>query len=674
MRVAFFSPLPPSRSGIADYSAALIEKLRKLVDLEVFPADTRPYDPTCFDLALYHIGNNPHHTFVYEMALRHPGVVVMHESNLHHLIADYTIKRGDWDAYMREAEYNGGAEALAYARRVRSLEVGPDYEALPMTRRLLESAKALIVHSQFMVDQMRAAGFTGPIARIPHGAWIPEVDRFAFRDRLGLDPGIPLIGAFGFLKPYKRIAESLRAFRRLVRIDPRVKMILVGEPHPEFPVHSLIQTLGLAANARVLGFTPIEDFVGYIAACDIVLNLRYPTVGESSGSMLRSLGLGKAVLVSDVGSFSEFPGDICLKVPVDRSEEDLIFEYLNLLVSRPEIARAIGARAREYVARECNWETVACRYAAFLSAINEGREWQQPALSSCTSAAPDPALPPEPAIPEPSPTPEPPPTPEPAATPEYIESWSPAGEARTYLEIHQTRLVRTLEITPPGDANDRILEMGAYMQITPALKTKLGYGEVRGCYYGEAGRTDHREVTSSEGERFACDIDLFNAEKDRFPYADEYFSTVLCCELIEHLFADPMHLMAEVNRILKPGGHLVLTTPNIAALRGVSAILQGYHPGFFHAYMRPSEEGEVDARHNREYTPREVHQLMETAGFSVTLLETGPFRDEPRPEYAWVRHLLERYNLDTEMRGDGIYAVGRKTGGVRERYPAWLYA
>ena len=216
--------------------------------------------------------------------------------------------------------------------------------------------------------------------------------------------------------------------------------------------------------------------------------------------------------------------------------------------------------------------------------------------------------------------------------------------------------------------------MGAYMQITPALKTKLGYGEVRGCYYGEAGRTDHREVTSSEGERFECDIDLFNAEKDRFPYADEYFSTVLCCELIEHLFADPMHLMAEVNRILKPGGHLVLTTPNIAALRGVSAILQGYHPGFFHAYMRPSEEGEVDARHNREYTPREVHQLMETAGFSVTLLETGPFRDEPRPEYAWVRHLLERYNLDTEMRGDGIYAVGRKTGGVRERYPAWLYA
>ncbi|MGH9719248.1 MAG: methyltransferase domain-containing protein, partial [Bryobacteraceae bacterium] len=148
---------------------------------------------------------------------------------------------------------------------------------------------------------------------------------------------------------------------------------------------------------------------------------------------------------------------------------------------------------------------------------------------------------------------------------------------------------------------------------------------------------------------------------------------VLCCELIEHLFADPMHLMSEVNRILKGGGHLVLTTPNIASMRAVAAILQGYHPGFFHAYMRPPEGGTVDARHNREYAPREIHQLLETAGFSVTLLETGPFRDEPKPEFAWVSHLLERYQLPAHLRGEGIYAVGKKIGTVRERYPSWLY-
>jgi SAM-dependent methyltransferase len=181
-------------------------------------------------------------------------------------------------------------------------------------------------------------------------------------------------------------------------------------------------------------------------------------------------------------------------------------------------------------------------------------------------------------------------------------------------------------------------------------------------------------VTSETGEVFSCNIDLFNAEKDRFPYEDGYFSTVLCCELIEHLFEDPMHLMSEVNRIVKPGGWFVLTTPNIAALRGIAAILQGFHPGFFHAYIRPSASGEVEARHNREYTPQEVRNLMENAGFTVTLLETGPFRDEPRPQDAWVVHLLERYGLSTHLRGDGIYAVGSKTGPVRERYPSWLYS
>ncbi len=97
----------------------------------------------------------------------------------------------------------------------------------------------------------------------------------------------------------------------------------------------------------MLGFTPIEKFVEYIGACDIVLNLRYPTVGETSGSLQRALGLGKAVIVSDVGSFAELPDEICLKVPAtpERSheEEDFIFEYLNVLVSRPDLAQAMGS-------------------------------------------------------------------------------------------------------------------------------------------------------------------------------------------------------------------------------------------------------------------------------------------------------------------------------------------
>ena len=643
--------MPPAKSGIADYSAALVEPLGRLVDLEVFAGAPAGFDPARFDIALYQVGNNACHSFVYETALAHPGVTVLHEANLHHLIAETTIRRGDWDAYLREVEYAGGAEALAYAQRVRALETGPDYEGVPMTRRLIEQSRGIIVHSNAVLDHVRAAGFTGPVARIPHGAWVTDADRWAWRERLGIDEGAPLIGIFGFLKPYKRIPESLRAFRRLVRLEPRAKMILAGEPHPDLRVDSLIAALGLAANVRVLGFQPIEDFTGCIAACDVVLNLRYPTVGESSGSLLRALGLGRPVLVSDVGAFRDLPDDVCLKVPPGPSEEDEIFEFLNLLVSRPDLARALGARARAWVERECTWERVARRYAAFLEGLlPEKRSIRQgqPGVSPDSLTA--------------------------SADPDAILKWTPPDSAlRAYVDTHLSRLTRTLDIIPPGGPADRILEMGAYLQITPSLGSRLGYGEVRGCYYGPAGTVEHRAMVSANGERFECDLDLFDAEKDAFPYPDGHFAAVLCCEVLEHLSADPMHMLAEVNRILRDGGHLVLTTPNIASLRAISAILQGYHPGLFPQYIKPAG-GEIAPRHNREYTPREVHQLLSDAGFDVVRLETGPFREQPRPELAWVRRLLERQWLPAELRDEGIYAVGRKAGPVRSRYPGWLYA
>ncbi len=651
IKVAFFSPLPPARSGIADYSKALLDELGKLVDVETFSSKPERFDPGNFDSLLYQIGNNAHHDFCYQTALQYPGVVVVHEANLHHLIAEITIKRGDWDAYMQAVKHDAGPIALEYAQRVRALEVGPDYEGVPMLRRLLASSKGAIVHSGSVEAELRQAGFQGPVARIPHGAWIPEVRRFEYRERLGLDESTPLIGIFGFLKPYKRIAESLRAFRRLVRVQPKARMILVGEQHPEFPLESLIQSLELKPYVRVLGFRPIEEFVGYLASCDIVLNLRYPTVGENSGTLMRSLGLGKAVIVSAVGSFSELPDSICLKAPVDASEENHLFEYLNLLVSRPDLRLGLGARARAWAETECSWQKVAKKYAEFLEHVANGHE---------TPRAP---------------------VPEPERTdrsgvivePEYLLSLSPDAAAKSYIETHLTRLEKTLAITPPGGPADRILEMGAYLQITPALQT-LGYGEVRACYYGPAGKVEHRTRISSDGHEFSCAIELFDAEKDRFVYEDDFFTTVLCCELLEHLTEDPMHMMSEINRILKPGGHLVLTTPNIGSLRAIGAILEGYHPGFFPAYIRPPDGGdEPEARHNREYTPKEIVLLLLDSGFEVTLLETGPFRDEPKPEHEWVRHLLDRYELSQDLRGDGIYAVGRKKGPIRARYPAWLY-
>jgi glycosyltransferase involved in cell wall biosynthesis len=598
MRIAFFSPMPPARSGIADYSAALLSELSRLAEVTVFDHAPAQFDASSFDVALYQIGNNGDHEFVYEAALENPGVVVMHEANLHHLIAELTIRKGNWERYVRECEHDGGVGAVAFAERVRALEVGPDYDGLPMLRRIVERARGVIAHSEFVLKEVRASGFGGAAAVIPHGAWVDlppdpagyEESRNSIRYRLGIEGSTPLIGAFGYLKPYKRIAETLRALRRLVRIDPRVRMVLGGEPHPDFPVMQLVRALGLEQNVRLLGYTPVEQFAGYIAACDVVVNLRYPTVGESSGSLLRAMSAGRPSLVSDIGAFAELPDGVCLKVPVDQTEEQLIFEYLNLLVARPEVARKIGEAAKDWVEKECSWRIVARKYVEFLENVVQGKQTGGQAHTRNGTGAAH-------VVPEEV---------EQHIEPETVRQWAVDPAARDYCDQHLARLTRTLEITPKGDTSQSILEMGAYMQITPALKFQLGYGYVRGCYYGRLGRSDRKFVTSVNGEEFECLIDHFDAEKDVYPYDDGAFDTVLCGELIEHLFSDPMHMMGEVNRILKPGGHFVITTPNIISYRAVAAILESYHPGFFTAYIRPNPSGETDARHNREYAPGEI--------------------------------------------------------------------
>lgn len=599
MRIAFFSPLPPAKSGIADYSAALLERLTKWCEVSIHSTASAA-GPVSEDARVYQLGNNPEHEFVYEAALAHPGVVVLHEANLHYLVAGLTLHRGNAEAYWSEVEHSGGHRTAH-----------PDYR-IPLLRSVLARSRAAIVHSEAVERVLRAHGFTRPIGRIPHGAWIAgdrDLLRVQYREKLGLADE-PLFGVFGFLKPYKRIHEIVRAFKRLLKEQPQARLILVGERHPQL-------SLDLPPEARHIDFVPANDFTGYMAACDAVLNLRFPTVGESSGTLMRAFGLGKASVVSDLGSFRELPDDICLKVPVDRDEDELLLGYMRLLVARPDVRAELGLRAQSWAGRECSWELVAQRYAAFL------KDFESDSL--------------------------------------------PASDA--YVETHRGRLEKTLSLIPPGGPEDWILEMGAYMQMTPALQSRLGYGVVRGSYLGETGKREICSVDLPDGGKFECQIDHFDAEKDFYPYPSAHFWTVLCCELLEHLTLDPMHMMEQIHRIVRPGGHIVLTTPNITSLRAARALLQGYHPMMFSSYIKNGSE----PRHSREYTPNEIRQLLENSGFEVLRLETGPFHDDLAPEHGWVEHVLDRYMLPREHRGDGIFAVGRKIGPVRERYPGWLY-
>ncbi len=245
----------------------------------------------------------------------------------------------------------------------------------------------------------------------------------------------------------------------------------------------------------------------------------------------------------------------------------------------------------------------------------------------------------------------------------------PAGAA--YVRTHLQRLVQTLAIVPRPQGPSRVLELGCYMQITPALALEIGYAEVRGGYYGPLGRTE-RKTAMVNGNSFECQVDLFDAERDPFPYPDGHFQCVLACEIIEHLKLDPMHMLLEIRRILAPGGALVLTTPNCASLGSVIRLLHGFQsPQIFSCYPHPEKSG-GDSPHVREYTPFELRRLLESAGFETGLLFTD--RIDGYEEGTWAYELLKRNGFDTEMRGEQIYCRARRSeAGPVERYPRFLY-
>ena len=144
-----------------------------------------------------------------------------------------------------------------------------------------------------------------------------------------------------------------------------------------------------------------------------------------------------------------------------------------------------------------------------------------------------------------------------------------------------------------------------------------------------------------------------------------------------------MHMMAEINRILYPGGSLVLSTPNICSLRSVAAVLTGYHPALFTKYTARQGGNDVEPRHAREYAPREIAGLLQAAGFEVERIESGPYGLLRPDRFHWTIDFLKRKEFPTDLqddplpvdlREDVIHAVGMKTGPVAERYPDWLYA
>jgi SAM-dependent methyltransferase len=145
-------------------------------------------------------------------------------------------------------------------------------------------------------------------------------------------------------------------------------------------------------------------------------------------------------------------------------------------------------------------------------------------------------------------------------------------------------------------------------------------------------------------------VDLFDAERDRFPYDDGSFETVLACELIEHLLRDPMHFLMECGRVLQEGGRLLLTTPNASSLTSVARALHGYeNPQVYSLYHRPRADAPAEFPHVREYTPFELQDALQAGGFAIESLFTEPIAGFEGHRAMW--NFLERSGYNNSLRG-----------------------
>lgn len=249
----------------------------------------------------------------------------------------------------------------------------------------------------------------------------------------------------------------------------------------------------------------------------------------------------------------------------------------------------------------------------------------------------------------------------------------PDDDARSYLAKHIPRLARTLALAPPPGPTGRVLELGCYMQITPLLERLCGYKEVRGAYYGPLGRTDRKTVQFPDGE-FSCMVDHFDAERDPFPYPDDYFDLVVAGEILEHMIYDPMHLLLESRRVLREGGAILITTPNVASVTSVAKVLDGSsNPQIFFLYTRPEPGTPPDIGHMREYTASELRDVVKAAGFEITTLFTTHL-DEYASHLPLLK-LLEANGYSTELRGEQSWCVAVKNSELPiTRFPYFIYA
>ena len=396
-RLALVTPLPPERTGIADFSAdlaralarrlpvtayvdpALVASIAPLPEIEIRSADRLGEDLASdyVDLALYQVGNSRYHLYMLPLIERYPGIVELHDGILHNLCAEAYLPHGDGEGYLDALSFAHGPVGREWAQDVLS-GITPETRQQPtVNRRVTNWSLGVITHNPWAARAVAAQGNGQPI-------WVSPIpiareegraafDRIAARETLGLPQDALVLATFGRLTPTKRLAPLLRAFARLRETTPEAWLCLVGaleENSSAAEIPALAQELGVADRVIISGYVERPTFLAYLAATDIGVNLRFPHAGETSATLTLLLNAGLPVITSNVGPFLDLPDDCCWKVDADESEVDLLLAYLQRLARDRDLRSAMGRNALGYVQRTLpTWDQAAERYLRFVREV-----------------------------------------------------------------------------------------------------------------------------------------------------------------------------------------------------------------------------------------------------------------------------------------------------------------
>ncbi len=408
-RLLLFSPLPPAHSGIADYVADLLPSLA--CHFEVVLVRLRNQAGIRQDLLeryqvldwneamaveglpLYQMGNNRLHECVAEAAALRSGVLVLHDLVLHHLLLDRTVGRGDFEAYRRILTANHGWIGERVALPVRWGAFGQAGQFfLPANRRLVEIQRGVIVHGFWSAQLLHDEVPEVPVRVVPMPVPVPKpIDPevgVRFRRQLGLAADCPLLGSFGFQTPMKRTELAIRALTRPNLAD--VHLVVGGEVSPYCRFEELARQLGVEERVHLLGYLPFDQLELAIAAVDICLNLRYPSAGETSASLLRILALGKAVVASEYAELGEVPANLVRFIAPGPDElEELVTAVREELATSPAERARLSELRRRFVSERHDPKRSAQQLTSAISELALGppsRPGKEPVVSPATSA------------------------------------------------------------------------------------------------------------------------------------------------------------------------------------------------------------------------------------------------------------------------------------------------